>query len=78
VLGATIKEPKMTNVNKSQVSNDEPNDAPANPWTDEYWNMTCQAQIYRQDQAMAMRLVQEAGYKDPISAFRAHRNKPRK
>ena len=43
-----------------------------------YWNMTSQAQIYRQDQAMAMRLVQEAGYKDPISAFRAHRNKPRK
>ena len=66
----------MTDLNNSQASNDEANDAPANPWTDEHWNLTRQAQIYRQDQAMAMRLVQAAGYKDPISAFRAL-NKPK-
>ena len=43
-------------------------DAPANPWSNQHWNLTRQGQIYRQDQAEANRLAQAAGYKDALSA----------
>jgi hypothetical protein len=46
------------------------NDAPANPWSKQHWNLTRQGQIYRQDQAKANRLAQAAGHKDALSACR--------
>ena len=45
-------------------------DAPANPWSKQYWNLTRQGQIYRQDQAGANRLAQAAGHKDALCALR--------
>lgn len=44
------------------------NDTPMNPWSKQHWNLTRQGQIYKQDQAKAMRLAQAAGHKDALSA----------
>jgi hypothetical protein len=43
-------------------------DAPMNPWSKQHWNLTRQGEIYRQDQAKAMRLARVAGHNHPISA----------
>jgi hypothetical protein len=44
------------------------NDAPMNPWSKQHWNLTRQGEIYKRDQAKAMRLARVAGHSDPISA----------
>ena len=44
------------------------NDEPVNPWSKQYWHLTRQGQIYRQDKAEADRLAQAAGHKDALSA----------
>ena len=43
-------------------------DAPLNPWSKQYWNLTHQVQIYKRDEGEADRLAQEAGHKDALSA----------
>jgi hypothetical protein len=43
-------------------------DAPANPWSKQHWNLTHQVQIYKRDQTEANRLAQLAGHKDALSA----------
>jgi hypothetical protein len=44
------------------------NDAPANPWSKQHWNLTGQAQIFKRDQDEANRLARAAGHKDALSA----------
>jgi hypothetical protein len=68
VLGAILKELKMTYPNSPHGSNDEANDAPMNPFSREGWNLTGQAKIFNRDQAEADRLARAGGHRDAATS----------